>query len=351
MVWLGLFLLTGYLLYGGSQRDTFFIRELWFQLACYAAIFYMSYLFLAPRLFFREKKPAYFISAGITILFFVILFGIFRAQNDIHFHPGEPRFQMQGEKFGNPHDGARLFNREEGPPPPIRTWPLLNFLFSACMVTGLSLGLRFSEKLIANEKLRKEAEKSKLNTELTLLKHQLNPHFLFNTLNSIYSLALTRSDKTPEAVMMLSDMMRYVIQDVEQETVPLQAELDYITQYVALQKIRLSEKSPVEMSVTGDPAPYHIAPMILVPFIENAFKFGTSSHEEAPISIALFSGNGQLRFTVSNRVFPGRDQQGTFGIGIQNTRQRLELIYPGKHCLDISDDGQQFRIHLEINFA
>jgi sensor histidine kinase YesM len=237
------------------------------------------------------------------------------------------------------------------PPSPMKNWPLFNFLFTSCLVTGLSLGLRFSEKLLLNEKMRKEAEKDKLNTELAFLKHQINPHFLFNTLNSIYSLALIKSDMTAEAVMKLSDMMRYVIQDVSHDKVSLELELEYMVHYVELQKIRLSKNVDVQLHLEGDAKPYQIPPLILVPFIENAFKYGTSSHENAMIRIDLKLHAGLLNFKVANQIFAGREKQETFGIGIKNTQQRLNLIYPGRHHLELTSNEQVFIVNLEISLV
>jgi sensor histidine kinase YesM len=234
------------------------------------------------------------------------------------------------------------------PPPPIKGWPLFNFMLTASLISGLSLGFRFSEKLAFNEKLRKEAEKEKLNTELTFLKHQINPHFLFNTLNSIYSLALVKSDMTAEAVMKLSEMMRYVLQDVEKEKVPLALEIEYLEHYVELQKIRLSENVEVQFAIKGEPDAFEIPPIILVPFVENAFKFGTSAHENARITISIRIAENQLAFQVSNQIFNGRKQTETFGIGIQNTRKRLQLIYPGKHRLDLTKTESHFNVTLMI---
>jgi len=352
VVWSALFVLPTYLLYGDSVRDREFLMVVWFQLACYAIIFYLSYFWLAPAFFFRGRKPAYFLSSALLILALTISLGLL-TNRIIPFNRDEKRQPMPLPGMNQPSTGNDPFRPPPGykPPLPFRNLPLFNFLLTSCMVTGLSLGLRFSEKLILNEKMRKEAEKEKLHTELALLKHQINPHFLFNTLNSIYSLALVKSDMTAEAVMKLSDMMRYVIQDVGHETVPLELELEYLLHYVELQKMRLNEKVDVQLTIEGDPNPYRIAPIILVPFIENAFKYGISSHEHAAIRIEMKISRGLLTFMVSNQVFAGREKTETFGIGIQNTRQRLLLIYPGKHKLDLTNNGKVFIVNLEISLA
>jgi two-component system LytT family sensor kinase len=352
VVWIVIFIFPTYLIFRDSDRDRVFMMAIWFQLAFYAIVFYLSYFWLAPRFFFSGRKYLFFIISALMIIVFTLLLGVIATKLDPFLHggekgPGNHSFMVQDK--GRPERRQPPFNG--GPPSPIRAWPLFNFLGTSCLVTGLSLGLRFSEKLLQTEKIRKEAEKEKLHTELTLLKHQINPHFLFNTLNSIYSLALIKSDQTAEAVMKLSDMMRYVILDVGHDTVPLSLELQYVGYYVELQKMRLAENTEVLVHIEGDPEPYTIPPMILVPFIENAFKYGTSSHESAVIRIDLRIGAGLLAFKVANQVFGGREKPETFGIGIQNTRQRLNLIYPGKHKLTLTNNGKVFIADLKISLA
>jgi hypothetical protein len=352
VVWSVLFILPTYLLYDDTFRDKTFLKEVWFQIIGYAILFYTSYFLLAPQLFFKGKKVAYLIASSVVIIILTLCMWMINPRTS-PISPGVEWENRVRKKIAieNNLPGLPPLPPRDKMPRPMKNWPLFNFIFSSCMVTGLSLGLRFSEKMILNEKLRKEAEKAKLNTELAFLKHQINPHFLFNTLNSIYSLALIKSDLTAEAVMKLSDMMRYVIQDVKHETVPLELELEYMTHYVELQKIRLNEQVEVHMTLDGDPKPYQIPPMILVPFIENAFKYGTSTHEPAMIRIDMKIHGGFLAFKVTNQVFTGREKPETFGIGIENTRQRLNLIYPGRHKLELTNNGKVFIVNIEISLA
>jgi len=151
--------------------------------------------------------------------------------------------------------------------------------------------------------------------------------------------------------MKLSDMMRYVIQDVERETVPLEMEVQYIRHYVDFQKLRLSDNVDLQLKITGDCDAFAIPPMILIPFVENAFKFGTSSHEKAVIIITIRVDAEFLKFRASNQLFPGREVRDTFGIGINNTRQRLQLIYPDKHELRLTNNGRIFIVDLNIQMA
>ena len=352
LVWMVMFILPAYLIYGDSPRDKAFLTEVWFQIGFYGIVFYASYLWLAPRFFFLKRKALFFLITAILIIAATFLMGMVNNYLDPVFHnhaqfPQErPPSTIQEIPPGMPPPPF-----PSKPPPPIKGWPLFNFMLTASLISGLSLGFRFSEKLALNEKLRKETEKEKLNTELAFLKHQINPHFLFNTLNSIYSLALIKSDMTAEAVMKLSEMMRYVLQDVEKEKVPLALEVEYLEHFVELQKIRLSENVEVRFTIKGDPDAYEIPPIILVPFVENAFKFGTSAHENARITIEIRIAENQLAFQVFNQVFNGRRQAETFGIGIQNTRKRLQLIYPGKHQLELTKTESDFTVNLKIDMT
>jgi len=349
VVWVVLFIIPAYLIYGDSEREKFFLREVWIQEFFYGLVFYTSYLWLAPRLFFRENRLRFFLYSGALILMLTLTIGMINRFLEPGFRDREKFLNTMPQRVQPDRPDIRpVPPPREHPPGPLRGWPLFNFLFTSCLISGLSLGLRFSEKLNLNEKQRKEAEKEKLHTELAFLKHKINPHFLFNTLNSIYGLALIKSDQTAEAVMKLSDMMRYVIQDVEHEKVPLEREIDYVQHYVELQKIRLSGNVEVRLELRGSSDPYEIPPMILVPFVENAFKYGTSSHEATVITISILIDQGKLAFEVTNRVFAGREKTETFGIGIENTRQRLSLMYPDKHTLLLRNDGTTFNVSLTM---
>jgi two-component system LytT family sensor kinase len=353
LVWVVLLFLQVYLIYGDTDREKAFLTEVWFQIVFYGIVFYISYLWLAPRYFFTGRKAAFFAGTAIIILAMAVILGLVNNYHEPVFRKEmPPGFAHRPGAAGLPPPPAMDVRHPPKPKPgPIKYWPVFNFLLTASLISGLSLGIRLSEKLAFNEKLRKEAEKEKLNTELALLKHQINPHFLFNTLNSIYSLALMKSDMTAEAVMKLSEMMRYVLQDVTREKVPLELEIEYVVHLVELQKMRLSDNVEVKLLLEGDPKPYEIPPIILVPFVENAFKYGTSAHEQAVISIELKISGAILRLQVSNQVFRGRENTGTFGIGIRNTRQRLALMYPGRHALQVDDSGNQFMVNLMINLV
>ncbi|MCK9219575.1 MAG: sensor histidine kinase [Bacteroidales bacterium] len=350
-VWTFLFVFPTYLLYVDSSRDLFFLKRTYTQTILFAFLFYLNYLLLAPRLFFRKKKIWYIISVTIlailaTVIMEMSSFPHFPG-NERNFPPRDRNASLPQIEQSPPFKSPRDENRQR----PSKGWPTYNFLLTAFIISGLGLGICFSDKLVQAEKQRKEAEKEKLNMELAFLKNQINPHFLFNTLNSIYSLALVKSDHTAEAVMKLSEMMRYVLYDIKDDKVPMELDIQYIKHYVELQRIRLSDTMDIQLNINGDYSSNQISPQILMVFIENAFKYGTSSHEKAAIIIDINILQNILEFKVSNQIFSGRQKNEMAGIGLRNTRQRLSLEYPDKHNLTLIDNGKVFIVKLSINLV
>jgi len=197
-----------------------------------------------------------------------------------------------------------------------------------------------------NKKREVEVEKSK--AELAFLQSQVNPHFLFNTLYSIYYLTLNKSDKAPEAVLKLSDMMRFVLTDSTCDFIPLSKEIEYISKYIDLQKLRISEKTKVIFEIYGDCNKKQIAPLLLIPFVENAFKYGVSSHFETAIEILLKINEISLELEVSNNKFGTISENKKNNIGLKNVKQRLQLLYFHTHQLTIHNEENRYTINLKI---
>jgi two-component system, LytTR family, sensor kinase len=219
------------------------------------------------------------------------------------------------------------------------------------LVFAISTGVKVVGQWFQSEKRNKEIENEKLSTELSFLKSQINPHFLFNTLNNIYSLASAQSEKTAEAVMKLSSIMRYVLTEVKNDCVPLEKEILFITHYIELQKLRLTDKSNIDFKVIGDTAAKQISPLLFLPFVENAFKYGISTREVSPIIILLEIKNTDLYFTVKNNKYTStllKSTDANTGIGIQNARRRLDLLYKNRYTLNISDTAATYTVNLNI---
>ena len=191
-----------------------------------------------------------------------------------------------------------------------------------------------------------QAEAEKANAELSFLKAQINPHFLFNTLNNIYSLAVTKNENAPDAIMKLSNIMRYVTDDVNELMVPLQSEIDCISNYITLQKLRLGENFPIQFIVKGNMENKKLPPLTLMTFVENAFKHGISNHEKTNIIIKINADEQSIHFFEQNIVFTKPANVERTGIGIENTRKRLQALYPNKHLLKIDKNDKLYIVEL-----
>ena len=178
----------------------------------------------------------------------------------------------------------------------------------------------------------------------------MNPHFFFNTLNNIYSLAIVKSDKTAHAVLKLSAIMRYILTETERNLVPLENEVTFIHNYIELQQVRLTDKVQVNFNIEGNTAPLLVAPLIFIPFVENAFKYGVSTKEQSSIEINLKVTDHTIYFYAKNYIVHSENNMmENTGIGINNVKRRLELLYPEKHQLSHVSENGYYIVHLEIN--
>ena len=194
-----------------------------------------------------------------------------------------------------------------------------------------------------------QTEEERFNAQLSYMTSQINPHFLFNTLNSIYGLTIVEAPKAADMVGKLSEMMRYTLDSSRNEMVPLSEELDYLKGYIDLQKVRLDENVLLEVSIEEDGFGHQIAPLILLPFIENAFKYGVNAEQNSNIKIHIKTDEKNLKFTVfNNKVDVDSQNLKKTGFGIENTQKRLELIYPEKHELELIENEYDFTVKLQL---
>ena len=214
----------------------------------------------------------------------------------------------------------------------------------------VSTGIKVITQWFTAEEVKEEISKQQLETELNLLKTQVNPHFLFNTLNSIYSLAIANNQKTADAVLKLSRIMRYTLEDCQGNYVALQQEIDFINSYIELQKLRLTNNNAVCFTTDGNISSARIAPFVFIPFIENAFKYGTSTHRPSSIKAMVQVSPQGISFTCENHFqINGKCKVEGTGTGINNAKRRLELLYPKKHDLKIITEEHQYKVSLTIN--
>jgi len=314
--------------------STYFIINNGFFIAFY---YLNTYLFL-PKLLDQKK----FLSYTLLILALLVFCTCLPRIEHWLFPGSAPNAQVAA---GTLNPGAR-------PGGPNRVRPLVNPFNLAIflLVFVFSTGIRVINQWLRSEARNKEIANEKLKAELSFLKAQINPHFLFNTLNNIYALATAQSEHTAAAVMKLSSIMRYVLTEARNDLVPLEKEIQFTSHYIELQKMRLTDKTIIEFSVRGEPLGRQIAPLLLLPFVENAFKYGISTREYSPINILLEIKDNSLYFSICNQKHLNtllRVSDNT-GIGISNTKRRLDLFYEDRYSLEIQDKSNEFIVHLKV---
>lgn len=285
--------------------------------------FYFNYFFLLPRLYFRKKHFLYFTS----VLFLFALF-----------------VPLTNGLIGNffTHGPAPV---HKGPPPPGGGKFVFAFMSTRIYTFLLVFVLSFLLKILSQ---LREIKNQNVLSELELLKAQINPHFFFNTLNTIYSLSVENSPKTPETILKLSSMMRYVLRGTKSNHIGLDKELAYIGDYIDMQMLRLDPRITVNFTSPAEVPELSIAPMILIPFIENVFKHGIPDQGDAGIEINISLYEKKLRLHTINRISTNDDSAEKTQIGQTNSNRRLELLYPGKHILTIRKNGERYEVLLEI---
>lgn len=218
------------------------------------------------------------------------------------------------------------------------------------IITGIyAILIRFMVNWFQTQKLRDEFINQQQASKLALIRSQVNPHFLFNTLNNIYSLVYRKDEKAPEALMKLSSIMRYMMYDSASLLVPLEKEMEYLRSFIELQLLRVKHSDFVSLHIEGNTDGLTIAPMLLISFVENAFKHGSRVHRPG-IFIQLTILNNRINFEVKNYLKKDSlNADDSSGIGLEIIRKRLELIYPGKHKLTVKREKETFVINLEIS--
>jgi len=293
------------------------------------ALFYLNLLYLIPLYLDRITKINYFVITGTILFFSTFLGGFIDLFLDLHYP-----FTFHGvhERPTYSIFVARFF---------MAVMPLV---VSALINRALHVRKQREESLELKNKM--------LEAETKALKAQINPHFLFNSLNNIYSLAQIKSDKTPDAILHLSDILRFVTYESNQDFVDLKDELKHIHSFIQLQYLKDENHSNIKIEIDDANGHYKIAPLLLIPFIENSFKH--SNHEDKEkgwIKIEIKAENGKIKLTCSNstsgKMIQSKDKTG--GVGMENVKKRLALLYPNNHLLILKDDLISYKVELEIN--
>lgn len=290
-------------------------------------LYLLNRFFAVPALFGTRKRRW----AGVTMI--LLSFAVTYLLSQISLYVPKPNIHDEGI--------LRIF-------PSIQQYQQAVWaLFMIVEAFSFAIGLLTQANLQKARRREVEAERDK--AEIELYKAQIKPHFMFNTLNSLYGLFLTHNDNALESLEKYISMLRYIHTTSMRDFVALSDEVDYIKQYVALQSLRLNEMTTVKMDIDIENESLHIPPMLLVTFVENCFKHGISPVEESQISILITERNGKLIFSTENKIFPVK-RIGEH-MGIENCRKRLELLYPGKHVMDNNSDGKFYHVKLCMDLS
>ena len=230
---------------------------------------------------------------------------------------------------------------------------IFNNIIGNYAITAIAALIKFFKQWHLDQQRKRLLERDILEAELKFLKSQINPHFLFNTLNNLYALTLKKSEKAPDIVIKLSNMLDYMLYNSNEEEVSLKNEIKLLKDYIELEKIRYGERLKLKFEITGKPEGKKIAPLILLPFIENAFKHGASQDISTPfIDIGISIQEDCLKLNVSNTLNKNEQhiENYTEGIGLKNVQRRLELQYPNSYSLKIDQEGNIFKVSLQIGW-
>lgn len=362
-IWL-LLILTNILFVKSFSFKVHIVYHIFFWLI-YAILFYVNYLLLMPKYFLKKKFILYILS---SVLLLLIAFYIKRNMEFVHMQklisdniemtdedlpiPSEEYcFDTRPSFDDHPRMPEHKFRksvliRERRPIGPMSFF----FLYGLVLIYTASISISLMQKWKNDEKRRSEIEKENIFTELSFLKQQINPHFLFNALNNVYSLTLKSSKPASEAILKLSSILRYMLYETENKLVKLKNELDIIKNYIALQKLRLTKSVLVKFEIEGNAGSLTIVPLLLLPIIENAFKYGADNVNDSFIRIHISIYKNQIELLVKNKVVDKQlGKKDKTGIGLKNIKRRLDLLYPGNYVLVINQEGYIFSVHLQLN--
>lgn len=381
-VWLIFFVISYFVLKGDVFESRLSAKVMIWLI--YIITFYVNYALLFRFFFYKKKYVVYLLTSLLLIFVSVVVVSKIRMDQfdknkSMMVHdenipgfgppPGSPPGSPDDDFKPPPENDYDLAPPPEGDydlaPPEDELGPKPDFgpnhepplrrhfpsLLNVLLIFTASISLRFYEKWQEQEQLQVEIEKEKIQTELLFLKQQINPHFLFNSLNNIYSLALSKSDFTTDAILKLSSILRYILYKSKESEIFLSEELAIIQDYIDLQKLRLNEKVELNYLVEGQSNHYKIESFILIPLVENCFKYGVDTHQKSKINIFIKIHHNALIFSSVNTIVhkKGHKEQEASGIGITNLKRRLDLLYPDNYKFTIQEQDKLFKVDLIIN--
>ena len=313
----------------------FWIKQILINLL-WAGLFYANFFFFTPRLLYKHKIGAFVVLVIATIFIIVFLNNWLDKLLELP-QAMEKLFSSVGHKPSAERDHTGTYIT----------------IIMAMVMYGVSTVIALSKKMQTDQLVFQATEKEKISSELSFLKSQINPHFFFNTLHTIYALTDSNTGTAKDAIYTLSHMMRYVIYDTKNDLTNLENEIKFAEDYIKLMKLRLSADVQIIFEKQAHMKNYEVAPMLLLPFIENAFKHGISTLHPSYVYIDIRQFDHTLKIEIKNSLFEERKHlEESNGIGLANTKRRLDLLYPGKHTLNVENNGitKEYTVTLTLDF-
>lgn len=322
------------------------ILRIWSQYLVVFVIFLVNRFLLIPQFFFKGKKILYFVSVLLIIgVFTTLVFVQTRntprmAERPLRRIPPRARFERPRRIL--PPPVFRRQNREFIP-------PYGNLLILTILLIGFDSGLLFFSKWMQSEQNKLKAEKESIKNKMDFLQTQISPHFFMNTLNNIHALIDIDAGEAKESIIKLSQMMDYLLYESQTSEVPLKQEMTFIRSYMDLMKLRYPDHVDIRLDISQELPDVKIPPLLTISFIENAFKYGISYEASSFIHIKISADEKRFTFHVQNSIHPGKERRKNSGIGIENARNRLALIYGNNYDLTINDKEKNvFEVTLNI---
>jgi hypothetical protein len=318
------------------------IFRIWEEYAIILVIFILNHFLYLPKLFFRGRRYLYILSLVLTIFISTYIVYVVNHKDGVQKFPLEHKIRPEQPN----HAGSPSIVKQPGPNELIP--PFANMLVLSFLLIGFDTGLVFSVKWMQSEQNKLKAEKESIKNKMAFLQNQISPHFFMNTLNNIHVLVDMDTNEAKNAIIKLSQMMDYMLYESQVDKISLKKEIDFIVSYIALMKLRITDDVNIKLNIPEYLPQIQIPPLLMISFIENAFKYGISYEAPSFIDIEFNITEKHFLFRISNSLHLNIDKKKKSGIGIENTRNRLNLIYGNNYTLGIVNKYDKFEVILNF---
>ncbi len=347
IIWIMIFASPLIIFQRNDQIFWFGVEIAWLGLLPFLVLFLISHFVLIPVFLFRNKHVLFFVSVILLLAAFsATTFLAERANHRNNPKPPDPWHQVMPPDQMRPAPPPVRMPQQRGSPIPFP--PFVNTIIISMLVVGFDTGLRLIFRWSNLQQEKTMLEKENVKSQLAFLRTQISPHFFMNTLNNIHSQMDINTEDAKDSIIKLSKLMRHLLYDSQEEKTSLSKEVEFIRSYINLMKLRYSDKVDIKIEIPEKLPEKQIPPLLFTSLIENAFKHGISYSNDSFIHLKMELADERLVFNLANSKTPKKNIDTQKGIGLENTRKRLDLLYADKYSLDIIDNENSFNVKLEI---